>query len=54
MDIKLICYTSWGSVCLNILCENKTQAIKRGREMKRDGYAFSYEVYKGKERIARG
>lgn len=46
VSYRLVCYTKWGSVCLNddsFTTLNK--AIEEGRKMKRDKYAFSYQVY---------
>lgn len=42
---RLIAYNRWGYQCANNLYPNKTKAISEGRNLKRNGYAFSYIVY---------
>lgn len=44
-EADLVAFTNSGYVCKNVTFPNKTQAIKQGRFLKKNGYAFSYKVY---------
>lgn len=44
-EADLVAFTNSGYVCKNATFPNKTQAIKQGRFLKSNGYAFSYKVY---------
>lgn len=46
----LVAFTRWGYVCENCEFPNKTQAIKQGRYLKSNDYAFSFKVYQKDER----
>ena len=52
----LVCYTSWGSVCLNSEKPSLSEAKKTARDMKSNGFCFSYIVFskENKKVIAKG
>ncbi len=45
-NFRLVAFNRWGYQCANYEYPNKTKAINEGRSLKRNGYAFSYIVYK--------
>ena len=44
-EAYLTAFTSSGYTCEKLKFANKTQAIRQGRFLKENGYAFSYKVY---------
>lgn len=48
-EANLIAWTRWGYVCENCIFPNKTKAVKQGRFLKSNDYAFSYKVYQKNE-----
>lgn len=48
-EANLVAFNRWGYVCENRIFPNKTQAIKQGRFLKSNDYAFSYKVYQKNE-----
>lgn len=46
---KLVCFTSWGSVCLNKEMPSISKAREEGKWMIDEGYAFDYKIRKIKK-----
>ena len=40
----LVCFTSWGSICLREVYPSKSAAVNEGRWMIDNGFAFSYKT----------
>lgn len=45
----LVCFTSWGSVCLKKEMPSMSKANAEGKWMVEEGYAFDYKVRKLKK-----
>lgn len=43
---KLVCFTRWGSICLNKVCNTISEAKTTAKELIDDGYAFDYKIKK--------